>query len=96
MPAVEFLPDAADEAAAAREWYAARSTGAANAFLIELDHAIEQIRSGPGRWPLHVHETRRYLMHHFPFSVIYKEIGSTIYVIAVAHAKRKPGYWKDR
>ena len=90
MPAVEFLPDAADEVAATRKWYAARSTEAANAFL------IEQIRSGPGRWPLHVHETRRYLLHHFPFSVIYKEIGSTIYVIAVAHAKRKPGYWKDR
>lgn len=37
---------------------------------------------------------RRYLVHHFPYGVIYAVEGRTIYVAAVMHLKRKPGYWE--
>ena len=33
---------------------------------------------------------------HFPFSVIYKETHDTIFILAVMHNSRKPGYWQDR
>ncbi|MEK7764553.1 MAG: type II toxin-antitoxin system RelE/ParE family toxin [Nitrospirota bacterium] len=93
---VEFHPDAVEEAVAARQWYQARSASAADAFLAELDHAIEAISTHPTRWPQFVHGTRRYLFHRFPFQLVYRIVGALVQVIAVAHGRRKPGYWKTR
>jgi hypothetical protein len=42
-PFLEFHPEAFLEAEGARSWYASRSETAAEAFLDELDHAIDQI-----------------------------------------------------
>ena len=44
---VELLEEAVAEARAAREWYAARSPAAADAFMAELDQALEQIAKFP-------------------------------------------------
>jgi plasmid stabilization system protein ParE len=93
---VEFHPDAVDEAVAARQWYQARSIPAADAFLAELDHAIAAISTHPERWPHCVHGTRRYLFRRFPFQLVYRTAGTVVQVIAVAHGRRKPGYWKTR
>jgi plasmid stabilization system protein ParE len=84
------------EARAAREWYQERSPAAANAFMKELDHAIEQIAKFPGRWPTFRHGTRRFLLGRFPFSVVYWEGQQSIEIVAIAHARRRPGYWKAR
>ena len=32
----------------------------------------------------------------FPYAVIFMDLGTEIRVLAVAHAKRRPGYWLDR
>ena len=93
---VEFHPEAVAEARSAREWYETRSQAAANAFIAEIENAIEQISEAPARWPSYLQGTRRYLLQRFPYSVIYREHESRIQVVAVAHARRKPGYWKER
>jgi len=93
---VEFHPEAVAEARFAREWYETRSPVAAKAFSAEIDHAIQQISEAPNRWPTYLEGMRRYLLHRFPYSVIYREFGSRIQIIAVAHARRRPGYWKER
>jgi toxin ParE1/3/4 len=41
-------------------------------------------------------DSRRYLLHRFPFQIVYRARGETIEVVAVAHLKRRPGYWKSR
>ncbi|MEO8496966.1 MAG: type II toxin-antitoxin system RelE/ParE family toxin [Planctomycetota bacterium] len=94
--AIELHPEAIAEARAAREWYAERSTIAANAFMAELDVAIDRICESPERWAADLHGTRRYLMNRFPFVVVYRVTEDKIQVIAVAHGKRKPGYWRHR
>ncbi len=35
-------------------------------------------------------------MSRFPFFIIYLILEQVIVIIAVAHFKRKPGYWRDR
>lgn len=95
-PSVRLHPDAIAEAKAAYEWYAERNPAAANAFISELDHAISQIQKGPERWTTHLHGTRRFLLRRFPYVVVYRVAESTIQVIAVAHGRRRPGYWKSR
>ena len=47
---IELHPQAVAEARAARQWYAERSTAAADAFMAELDFAIGRIRQQPDRW----------------------------------------------
>jgi len=93
---VELHEEAIAEARAIREWYAARSPAAAEAFMAELDRAREQIAEFPEAWAPYVSRTRRYLMRRFPFSVVYRKQGQKIQVIAVAHHRRRPGYWKRR
>jgi plasmid stabilization system protein ParE len=93
---VRFHPDAIAEGQAAYEWYRDRNPSAANAFVAELDHAIRQIQDNSEGWPMHMHGTRKFLFRRFPYQVIYRIIESTIQVIAVAHGRRRPGYWKSR
>lgn len=97
MPSsVEIHPDALQEAAAAVEWYATRSQQAADAFIEELDRAVKVISESPERWPTHLHGTRRYLLRRFPFVVVYRHHSPVVQVVAIAHGKRRPGYWRKR
>jgi plasmid stabilization system protein ParE len=95
-PALELHPEAVAEASAARQWYAERSESAAARFVAELDHAIEQILEGPDQWPAYIHSTRQYTLRRFPYLVVYRRASRAIQIVAVAHARRKPGYWKRR
>jgi plasmid stabilization system protein ParE len=93
---LDLHPEAVAEARAAREWYAARSELAALAFLAELDLAVARIQGAPQQWPRYIQDTRRYLMKRFPFFVVYRKLDDTIQLVAVAHARRRPGYWRVR
>lgn len=93
---VRLHPLAADEAQGARAWYLARNLTVADAFLLELEAGIANIAEGPMRWPRVHGRFRRYVLHKFPFSVVYLERADFIEVIAVAHHRRKPGYWSKR
>jgi plasmid stabilization system protein ParE len=97
MPAtVEFHPEALNELLAAQEWYAERAEGLGDAFAAELERAVDLISEQPLAWPLFEGEIRKFVVRRFPFSVFYRSMESAIQILAVAHAKRKPGYWKGR
>jgi len=81
---------------AAREWYQARNAEAAEAFMAELDLAIHRIEEAPRQWPPCLAETRRYLLRRFPFFVVFRETDDRLQILAVAHARRRPGYWIGR
>lgn len=93
---VEFHPEALREARAARDWYGSHDPRAGQEFGEEIDRAIERIATDPGTWPRHSTGTRRFLLRRFPFLVIYRELGTRIQIVAVAHGRRRPGYWKSR
>jgi hypothetical protein len=40
--------------------------------------------------------TRRALVARFPYQVVYRIRPGEIVIVAVAHLKRRPGYWKNR
>jgi toxin ParE1/3/4 len=94
---VDFHPEAIVEARAAREWYSSRSgVAAGEAFDQELNRAIKLISEAPLRWLEHRFETRRYLFRRFPYAVVYRVYPFAIQIVAVAHARRRPGYWSSR
>src|SRR3990172_6782169 len=88
---VDVHPEAIEEARAAYRWYRERNRTAAEAFLVELDRAVELISEGPMRWPTYLHGTRHFLLRRFPFIVVYRQIGAAVQVVAVAHAL--PASW---
>ncbi len=91
-----FIEGAAQEIEEASDWYEHRSELAQEAFLQEIDHALHAILDGPQRWPLHLKGTRRYVCSNFPYGVIYLVEDDVVVVVAVAHEKRRPGYWRKR
>jgi len=93
---IEFHPEAIAEAHEAREWYAERSEAAAGQFMDELDAAIDAIQRTPDRMAVYLHGTRRYLLKRFPYLVVFRITDELIEVVAVAHGRRKPGYWQRR
>jgi plasmid stabilization system protein ParE len=64
-------PLAWQEIDAADQWYFERSPEASDALIAEVAEAFETISGAPHRWPTYLHGTRRFLLHRFPFSVIY-------------------------
>jgi plasmid stabilization system protein ParE len=93
---LEFHPDARIDALQAYDWYAERSQDAADSFQEELQDAGRAIRQSPERWANYLSGTRRYLMKRFPFVIVYRVATDRIEIVAVAHGRRKPGYWKRR
>jgi toxin ParE1/3/4 len=93
---IDIFPEAVAEASAAREWYESRSEDASRAFLAELDVGMESVRTSPELYPLYLYGTRRYLLRRFPYLIVYRVAAAAIQVIAIAHSKRRPGYWKAR
>lgn len=93
---VEFHEDAALEYEAAFGWYLERSILAASKFAEALNRAIDMIVGAPQRWPTGSNGTRRFLLQKFPFAIVYRELPTVIQMVAIAHTRRKPGYWKQR
>ena len=94
--AVEFHPLAADEAEAAERWYRERNEIASARFQRELDRAVDLISERPDTGAPYLGNTRRVLFRRFPFFVVYRVRGDNVQIVAVAHARRRPGYWRER
>ncbi len=77
--------------------YEAERDGLGAEFAAAVRKAIGQITIAPARWPL-VNEgsLRRFVLRRFPFTLIYAHEASEITILAVAHGKRRPGYWVAR
>jgi plasmid stabilization system protein ParE len=95
-PNFEFHKDAASEARDAAEWYAQQSARAASRFKEELRRAESSVTKHPQSWSPYLHGTRYFKLDRFPYALVYVERADRIVGIAVAHLKRRPGYWRKR
>jgi plasmid stabilization system protein ParE len=78
------------------DWYRENSEQAASDFLREVDGAIESIAAGPLVWTEYLYGTRRYVLRHFPYLVVYLLHDDQVKNVASAHGRRRPGYWSKR
>jgi plasmid stabilization system protein ParE len=91
-----FDPAAWQELEAADDWYRQRNPEASVRFLAAVYDALETIIESPQRWPSYLHGTRRFILHRFPHFIVYRDEPTVVSIVAIAHAKRRPGYWKGR
>ncbi len=91
-----FHPEAEEEFEAAVAWYEERETGLGLDFAAEVREAVRLAQSMPMAWPRMEENTRRVLVHRFTYGVLYSPDGDRLYILAVMHLRRQPGYWRDR
>jgi plasmid stabilization system protein ParE len=65
-------------------------------FLAAVERAVELIVVAPHRWPRVDRRHHRFVLKRFPYSIFYRFSETEVIVVAVAHHKRRPGYWSRR
>ena len=89
-----FHPAAEAEHLETVVWYETRKAGLGAQYLAELERTLEQIRRDPGRFPIESEPgIRRAIVRQFPFSVLFRAVEGQVDILAVAHHRRRPGYW---
>ncbi|MCD6387948.1 MAG: hypothetical protein J7L69_00960 [Desulfobulbaceae bacterium] len=97
MTTLFFDPDARDEFLEAADYYEKCRAGLGKIFCSDVEAATKNIllKLLSGSVSLHA-PFRICLISKFPFSIIDTIESDHIRIIAVAHTKRKPGYWLSR
>ena len=96
MNAIAFDPDARAEFLAAIEYYEECQVGLGRRFRLAIESELEHISEMPLRFRVLHPPFRRCLIPKFPYALLFAIEPKFILLIAVAHAKRKPGYWRER
>src|SRR6266699_1732333 len=96
MKLVEFHPDATVELDAAVGYYEQCVPGLGINLRKEAESAAQKIQAAPARWMPYSKRTRRFLIRRFSYQVIFIELADKILIVAIAHGKRRPGYWHGR
>ena len=81
--------------ATAFDWYSQRSLSAADELWQEIRRTVEAARN-PGQFSRYDENTRRALVRRFPYQIVFRYDTSKILIVAIAHVKRRPGFWRDR
>ena len=94
---VDFHPDAHREYLDALAWYIAHSEALGRRFQQAVNEAIKYVAEGPERCAAVEEGIRWKRLNRFPYVVYFQQIGEDrVEVLAVAHGRRKPGYWRGR
>lgn len=96
MKGYRFLPPAEEEMTEASRYYERASSGLGQEFLDDLQQTAVADRDHPGIGRPAGAVFRQTPIRIFPFLLIYADEQDDLVVVAVAHQKRRPGYWRTR
>lgn len=91
-----FHPEAEAELTEAASFYESRVAGLGKSFTAEVVRTINLIREHPDAGSPVGLTRRRMLVHRFPYSVVYRRDPESVLILAVAHQRRRPGFWRRR
>ena len=91
-----FHPEAAEEYTEAARYYVSISPELGGRFFDEIERVIQDVHHQPERFRVFDPPARRHFSDVFPYAVIYLDQPERVWIVAVMHFKRKPGYWKQR
>ncbi len=93
---VSFHAMAEQELHDAASYYNALRPELGQAFLDEAERAVTQILAYPEAALLVNRTVRKKLIRRFPYSIMYSLRTEGIRILAIAHQKRRPFYWRGR
>lgn len=80
----------------AYRWYSAERPELAEDFSAVIEAGIETILEAPHRWPEAGEGARRYRLARFPYGLVYQVRDDEVFLVSIAHVRRRPGFWSDR
>ena len=92
---IQFDELAKAELEDAEEYYELELAGLGAQFKDEIKRGLRRIRDFPEAWTKEKGDIRRYLLHKFPYKILYSIEKNYIYIIAIAHCHRRPNYWMN-
>ena len=96
MPVV-FDSEASEEYREAASYYETRRVGLGEEFTAEIENATRRIAQLPRSFPAHdTSGIRKCVLRRFPYTLFFLELDDRIWIAAVAHQSRRPGYWSHR
>jgi plasmid stabilization system protein ParE len=87
---------AARELIASAEFYEPRRAGLGDVFLDAVEATTRALRAHPATGRQEPHDTRSMRVKRFPYRLFYTVQSDRIWIVAVAHPSRRPGYWSRR
>lgn len=96
MKPLRISEPASTELAEAIRWYEERRPGWGGRLLDAVSRTFDIIERFPEAGAPRGQLARQLATRGFPFVVVYRVRPEDIYVVAVAHSKRRPGYWMHR
>jgi plasmid stabilization system protein ParE len=93
---VRYLDSAREEAFAAGDYYEQQARGLGADFFAVLDDAVEMIMAAPGIGAEYEIGSRRLVLPRFPYNLVYEVHDDLLLIVAVAHQRRHPDYWRRR
>jgi hypothetical protein len=91
-----FHPEALAEFKAEVSYYEELEPGLGTAFADEVLHIMELARLFPDMGLPETGAVRSLVTKRFPFLIYYEVVNDCLWIWAVMHAAREPGYWKSR
>jgi toxin ParE1/3/4 len=92
----EFHPEAEQELYEAASRYESELSNLGFRFADEVERVTRLLLERPELGARLDDELRHFVLRRFPFSVVYAVVSDVVYVVAVAHGSREPGYWRPR
>lgn len=95
---MKYHPAARREYDAAISWYEADYPGRGPRFFAAVESRFDRIEAMPLAFPLWRgrSDVRACGVPHFPYTIFFIAGPGGVTVYAVAHQKRRPGYWQAR
>jgi plasmid stabilization system protein ParE len=93
---VIFHPEAHAEMIDQARYYESKSEGLGSDFLAAVEEITQRIGKSPKAGSIDDGNIRKRLVSGFPISVLYEVQPDRIYIAAVMHQHRRPGYWRKR
>jgi toxin ParE1/3/4 len=91
---ITFHPDA--EVMEAVQYYEVHSPGLGGELLGEVERALGQIAANPEACQRIGRRVRRKTLWRFPYNLVHAVYPDYIRIVAFAHQKRRPLYWRKR
>ena len=91
-----FHPAASEEIVETAAYYDGEVPGLGNGFIVEVERIVGILRDQPKIGQRIEKVFRRIILARFPYSLIYCIEPERIWVVAIAHQHRRPGYWQER
>ena len=88
MTRYRYLPSAREELNEAAAFYEASVPGLGEAFLDDVERAIETVRESPGIGASMGRGFRKSILRRFPFTIVYAHRDEEIVIVAIAHQRR--------